>query len=67
MGMMAVKWAVVVIAADGTVSAAGPFPSDVQAEGWAAQLELETEGALGGHAVILEAPAAAMAEAVSNG
>jgi len=58
------KWIAVVTAADGTLSAAGPFPSRVQAEGWAADLELATSGGLGGSAVELESPAGYMEAAI---
>lgn len=56
------KYVAVLTAADGTVSVAGPFPSLVQADGFAAQIELASEGDLGGYACELESPAAVREE-----
>ena len=61
--MAGTKWAVFITAADGTPSAAGPFPSKGAAERWAARLELATEGDLGGFAAELESPAKVMEDA----
>lgn len=54
------KWIVMLEAADGTRSAAGPFTSLKQAEGWAADVELETTGDFSGMALELEDPAAVL-------
>jgi hypothetical protein len=55
------RYVVVITAADGTESVAGPFTSLLSADGWAANLELQTEGDLGGYAHELEDPEVAMA------
>lgn len=57
---MTAKWIVHITAADGTPSAAGPFNTRAGAERWAARLELETDGDLGGMALELESPASVM-------
>ena len=51
------SYVVVITAADRTPSAAGPFRSKVQAEGFAASVELASTGEYGGIAVELENPA----------
>jgi hypothetical protein len=60
---MTEKWIAVMNAEDGTISAAGPFSNAVQAEGFAAQMELATTGSLSGAAVRLETPSAFREEA----
>jgi hypothetical protein len=57
------KWAVVITAPDGTLSVAGPFANDVQAGGWAARLELASNGDLAGQAAPIENPAIVLEEA----
>jgi hypothetical protein len=49
--------AVIITAGDGTLSVAAPFPGLVQAEGWAADLELASNGDLAGQAAAIENPA----------
>jgi hypothetical protein len=54
---MSQRWAVVITAADGTLSIAGPFVNETQASGWSARLELASNGDLAGQAAPIENPA----------